>query len=475
MTGPEPIDAAPAALDGKAGVFGRLFATPEFFRLWLAQVFSAFGDWVGFLAIIVIAERIGGDTAGSAIALVMIARVLPGFFLASVGGVIVDRFNRKRLMITCDITRAVVLLVLPAIDTVWGLVLASLVLELATSLWGPAKEAIVPNVVPEDQLTTANSLSLVAAYGTFPFASAAFAGLARTSDWLVGTGRLDLLDVNREALALYVDAATFLVAASLIATLPLVARSAAERRSSKRTIDWSSGVRELKEGWKFIALNPTVRAVLVALSTGMIGGGMLIPLGSVFNHQILEADDDGYGAILTVLGVGVAVGVAILSAIQTRVDKRRMFVGVIIAAGVSLFFAVSVSAIQVSLVGVFALGLNAGAVYVLGFTLLHESVSDELRGRVFSALYTLVRFCLLVAIGVGGFLSEALDWVFEQTLESRVEIGSFGFDLVGVRGALWLAGLLIVGAGLLAAWSLRGGTPSGQNLDRAESPATPNR
>ena len=197
MTGPEPIDAAPAAADGNAGVFGRLFATPEFFRLWLAQVFSAFGDWVGFLAIIVIAERIGGDTAGSAIALVMIARVLPGFFLASVGGVIVDRFNRKRLMITCDITRAVVLLVLPAIDTVWGLVLASLVLELATSLWGPAKEAIVPNVVPEDQLTTANSLSLVAAYGTFPFASAAFAGLARTSDWLVGTGRLDLLDVNR--------------------------------------------------------------------------------------------------------------------------------------------------------------------------------------------------------------------------------------------------------------------------------------
>ena len=57
---------------------------------------------------------------------------------------------------------------------------------------------------------------------------------------------------------------------------------------------------------------------------------------------------------------------------------------------------------------------------MLGFTILHESVEDELRGRVFSALYVLVRFCLLLAIGVGGFLSEALDWVFETTIDSEV-------------------------------------------------------
>ena len=73
----------------------------------------------------------------------MIARVLPGFFLASVGGVIVDRVNRKR-SISCDVLRALVLLTIPFIERVWALVLVSLLLELATSLWGPAKEAIVP-------------------------------------------------------------------------------------------------------------------------------------------------------------------------------------------------------------------------------------------------------------------------------------------------------------------------------------------
>ena len=154
-----------------------VFGSTAFLRLWIAQIVSAFGDWIGFLAIIEIARRIGGDQPGSAIALVMVARVLPGFFLASVGGVIVDRVNRKRLLIGCDILRALVLLTIPFIERVWALVLASLLLELATSLWGPAKEAIVPNLVPKEQLTAANSLSLVAAYGTFPLAAGAFIGL----------------------------------------------------------------------------------------------------------------------------------------------------------------------------------------------------------------------------------------------------------------------------------------------------------
>ena len=195
-----------------------VFGSSAFLRLWIAQIVSAFGDWIGFLAIIEIARRIGGDQPGSAIALVMIARVLPGFFLASVGGVIVDRVNRKRLLISCDVLRALVLLTIPFIERVWALVLVSLLLELATSLWGPAKEAIVPNLVPKEQLTAANSLSLVAAYGTFPLAAGAFIGLAKLAEWLGGSA------IGQVEWALVLDSATFLIAACLIATLPLVPR-----------------------------------------------------------------------------------------------------------------------------------------------------------------------------------------------------------------------------------------------------------
>ena len=433
----------------------RLFSTREFLRLWLAQLVSAFGDWIGFLAIIVVAERIGGATPGSAIALVMLARVLPGFFLASVGGVIVDRLNRKRLLIGCDVARAGVMVLIPFINSLWTLVLASLALELATSLWSPAKEAIVPNVVDSEHLTTANSLSLVAAYGTFPFAAAAFAGLSRVALWIGDSGAFGVSGIDRESLALTADAFTFILSALFIASIPIVARTRAQRGSAKGRIHLAEGVRELREGWQFIFLSPRVRAVLVALGTGMLGGGMLIPLGAVFNQEILQADEDGFGLIITFLGLGVAAGVAVLSAFQRRIDKDRVFVVSVIVAGLMLLFAVTVSDIQLTLFGVTGMGMAVGAVYVLGFTILHESVDDELRGRVFSALYVLVRFCLLLAIVVGGFLSEALDWVFEITFDSEISFGSARLEMTGVRGALWLASGLILMAGALAAVSLR--------------------
>ena len=117
--------------------------------------------------------------------------------------------------------------------------------------------------------------------------------------------------------------------------------------------------------------------------------------------------------------------------------------------------AVTSSSTFLTLGGVMVLGVCAGAVYVLGFTILHENVDDELRGRVFSALYTLVRFCLLIAIAVGGFLSDGFDWLFDELFDGEVGVGRFVLELPGVRGALWLASLLILGAGGLAAVALR--------------------
>src|SRR5207253_10218292 len=124
----------------------RLFGSASFFRLWLAQVVSSLGDWLGLVAVISIAARVGGSS-DAAIGVVMSARIIPGFFLASVGGVLVDRLDRKKVMVTCDIGRGLVLATLPFVDTVLGLFFASLLLEILTLLWSPAKEASVPNMV----------------------------------------------------------------------------------------------------------------------------------------------------------------------------------------------------------------------------------------------------------------------------------------------------------------------------------------
>src|SRR2546423_2922843 len=143
----------------------------------MAQVVSSLGDWIGLVAVVALAARLSKGSS-AAVGLVMAARMVPGFFLAPVGGVLVDRWNRRRTMVICDGGRAAIVATLPFVHTLLGLFLASFLLEVLTLLWSPAKDASVPNLVPAEKLAAANSLSMAAAYGTFPLGSAAFASLA---------------------------------------------------------------------------------------------------------------------------------------------------------------------------------------------------------------------------------------------------------------------------------------------------------
>ncbi len=439
-----------------AAMHVRLFGSTAFFRLWLTQVVSATGDWLGFLAIAALATRIS-DRPEAAIGLVMSARIVPGFFLGPAAGVFADRFDRKRLMVMCDVGRAGVLATLPFVDTVPGLIVASLVLEVFTLLWAPAKEASVPHLVPSDHLTTANSLSLVAAYGTIPVAAGIFSLLAKVSEWLGDFELLTVLRGTEEGLAFYFDALTFVLSAVMIYTLPLPRRRKEDReKASGRRIEFGSALRELREGWEFVFINPVVRSVNLGLATGLIGGGMLVPLGPVFAEDVLGSGDAGFGVLIFALGLGVAGGVVTISVFQKRIPKEWAFVGAVFVAGASLLAAASMSALELAAVFVFVLGVCAGTVYVLGFTMLHEHVEDELRGRIFSALYTLVRLCVLISFAVGPFLSELYSGLSDAVFEdNHITILGASIAVPGVVLTLWTAGLIILVAGFIAASSMR--------------------
>ncbi|MEY2571677.1 MAG: hypothetical protein QOE63_2027 [Acidimicrobiaceae bacterium] len=440
----------------------RVFGSPQFLNLWIAQLVSALGDWLGFLAITILAADIGAGSGGAAVGLVMSARIIPGFFLAPWAGVMIDRWDRRRVMVTCDLVRAGVIATLPFVHNVLGLVIASLVLEVCTLLWSPAKEASVPNLVPTEKLTTANSLSLAAAYGTFPVAAIVFALLAQLAKQIGDISVLSALKTDQEALAFYVDMATFLTSAFLISRLQLNdlerrAKARARAEASEKRIDFAQTFHELKEGWRFIFVNPVVRSVNLGLATGLIGGGMVVPLGSIFSRDVLDAGPAGYGAFITALGVGVAVGVLLLSVTQRRLPKPQIFELSIFIAGVAMIAGASMSSLTASAVFVFFVGVGGGSVYVVGFSLLHENVDDELRGRIFSALYTLVRLCLLIAFAAGPFLSELADRISGHYLtDHRWHLpGDHEIYLPGVRLTLWFAGGVIIIAGFVAFWSLR--------------------
>ena len=439
----EPTE-APSAL--------RLFGTPSFFRLWLAQVVSSLGDWIGFVAITAIAARVGGSSPEAAISLVLSARLVPGFFLAPAAGVFIDRWDRKRVMVACDVGRGLVLATLPFVDTVGGLVVASLLLEIMTLLWSPAKEASVPNLVRPEFLTNANSLSLVAAYGTFPIASAVFAALAGVAKWLSNYPSLEGLRVSQETVAIWFDVGTFFLSATMIATLALPHRHAQEARKGR--VDFKATFRDLVQGWRFIRDSALVRSVILGIGTGLVGGGMLVPLGPVMSSRVLGGGSAGFGLLITALGVGVAGGIITLSVVQHRVPHDRIFVFSVLGAGLCQLAGASMSTLTPALVFVAMLGLCAGSVYVLGFTILQSNVEDELRGRIFATLYTLIRFCLLVSFAVAPILSKLLDRVSEVLFDRSISLGGLTVGLPGVRLTLWLGGVIILVAGVVAKGTL---------------------
>ena len=431
----------------------RLFGTPAFFRLWIAQVLASLGDWIGFVAITALAARVGGASPEASVGLVLSARLIPGFFLAPVAGVLVDRWDRKKVLVICSAGRGVVLMFLPFVDTVLGLFAVSLALEILSLMWSPAKEATVPRLVPAHQLPTANSLSLVAAYGTFPLGSLVFALLAKANEWLVGVGVPDSTRLNQENVAFAVYAILCITAAGIISSTSLPHET--PRSEALPKLSFGHAFQELADGWRFIRSSALVRSVMLGLATGLIGGGMLVPLGPVFSTRVLGAGSAGFGLLLTGMGFGTAIGVVLISLLQRHLPHERVFVLAVFGAGLAILLGASMASLTPAVLFVSVLGLCAGTVYVLGFSIIQSDVDDVLRGRIFATLYTAVRFCLLLAFAAAPVISSLLDGVSRNLFGSRLEIGDVAIHLPGVRLTLWLGGAIIVAAGLLATLSMR--------------------
>ena len=484
---PAPLPSTDGPAEEQLGWMERVFGTQRFFALFCVQIISALGDWVGFFAITVLAASISSQPE-VAITLVIAARVVPGLFIAPFIGVVVDRIDRKKVMVTADVMRAVVFVLLPLVRTVPGLVVASLVLEVFTLMWSAAKESTVPNVVPTEKLTTANSLSLAAAYGTMPVAGP-------IQFLLVGAlpeSASVAVIATQVAPAFYFDAVSFLCSAAILwffvfrgmPSTALRARQAAEAAAGELTgAAPEAEVRErnpveeertflqrtfaeIREGWEFIFVNPVVRGVMIGLATGLVGGAMLVPLGPTFALRVI-GDANKFSLFITALGLGVAVGVVSLGALQKRLHKEKVFPVLVILAGLSLGFGVSMSTFWLAALGVFGMGVCAGSVYVLGFTLLQEYTDDEVRGRVFTTLLTLVRMCVLLALMLGPVLATIFNGFAKAgtgaTGDEVPTVSLFGLEVAipGVRLTLWLAAFIIVVAGILAARSMQLGVREG--------------
>ena len=155
----------------------------NFRRLWIGMSVSSIGDWIGLFALLSMTNRLSpGNTL--AVAGLMIFRVLPAFLVGPIAGVLLDRIDRRKAMIAADIARACMIAIVPFSQNIPTLYTITFFLEVATLVWMPAKDALVPNLVPKRLLLATNSLSLFTTYGVFPLGALFFAGLAGFAEFL---------------------------------------------------------------------------------------------------------------------------------------------------------------------------------------------------------------------------------------------------------------------------------------------------
>src|SRR3954451_6371074 len=367
---------------------------PEFRRLWIALSLSSLGDWLGLVATTALVREFEQSYSAGlyAIASVIAVRLAPALVIGPFAGAWGDRFNRRYTMVVADVLRFGLYASIPIAHSLWWLLVASFLIESLSLFWIPAKEASVPNLVPPSHLESANRLSLITTYGSAAVAGALFALLAEVSHALGAA--FSHFRSNPIDLALYFDAATFLLSAVTVWTLREISSPRPPTDAAGERIGtWQSIV----EGWRFIGSSTWLRGLVVGILGAVAAGAAAIGLSPRFVVD-LHAGGPGYGILFATIFIGLATGMLTGPRLMRGVSRRRLMGLCIMAAGLALSLDALMPNLLLAMVFTFVMGAFAGVVWVVGITLVGLEVSDDKRARTFAFIYNLMRLVLLAVV-----------------------------------------------------------------------------
>lgn len=389
----------------------------NFRRLWTGNLISLLGDWFNTIAIYTLVVELTGSPL--ALGAVFITKMLPWAFAAPFAGVIVDRFNRRRLMIGTDIARAIVVLGFLLIDEpsevpwLYALLTAQVVIG---AVFQPAKSASLPNITTPRELLTANAL-MSATWSTMLAVGAALGGLATEA---FGTTAV-----------FWIDSATYMVSAVFIYGTTIPQDTKPGQQSLLR-----SGAREIIEGWQHLRAHPRIGRIALAKATWAIGGGALVyTLALVGDRVAPGALAAGIGVLFMARGIGTGIGPIIMRGVFTDRDRWPAVLGGAIAFCGLCYGAISyvpwdstAAIVVITCALVIAAHAASGGNWVLSTVMLQKRTADQYRGRVFST-----------------------DWLFVMAIESAsILLASTLLEM----GWLDLAGCIRLFAGLQVASGL---------------------
>ena len=397
--------------ESSIGYFPLLKQNPSFRNLWYGQVISELGNWVNSIALYALILQLTGS--GMAMAAAMMAKLLPMVIISPFAGVVIDRMDRRTVLIASDILRCFTVLcflIVESREDLW-LVYALTLFEVAlTGFFEPARSAILPSIVKKNHLVTANAIS-GATWSIMLTLGAALGGFV-----------VSLFGVK---VAFILDALTYLLSAWFIIKISYP-NTKSEEPIKKNN---SSGIKGLLEGGRYLISHPIVLA-LALLKSGMAIKGGIMTLIPLFANRLWSdpaAVSVAVGIMFSSRGIGSAIGPILIR--KWLGESPKILQGSILAAfflGSLALLAFSVSKnLWTASLFIGLSGMFGSIVWVFSTALIHLEADRQFLGRIFGIEMALLTLIMGISNGVVGVAVDSL----QMTIQSVI---------------LWMGGLYMI-------------------------------
>ena len=390
----------------------------DFALLWTAGVISVAGDFALGIALPLHAYAL----TGSAVATggVFAASLLPRVLLGSIAGVFVDRWDRKRTMVAADLLRAALLLPLLVVgspDLLWLLYLVRAATGVVGLIFDPAESALLPRLVGEERLVTANALN----------------ALNNNIGRLVGPVAGGLLYASGGLPAVViVDAASFALSAALIVAIRTSARPERADDPGDGASAWGRMINEWQAGLRLVGLDRVLTTIFIAVGIGFVGEGTFGVGFTPLVIDVLQGGAAGAGILASAQAIGGLLAGVLVARAALTLSPRLLLAGGMIGLGLTDLGVAN--AAMLAPPGPAAMAVGSTFMLLAGFPVVSSSAAqdgllqtltaDAYRGRVFGALGAIQGVATLVGLTLGAAAIDAIGVV----------------PVVSLGAAMWIVG-----------------------------------
>ena len=401
----------------------------NFFCLWLAQIISNFGDRLTQMALVALVyQRAPGNTV--ALAKLISFTVIPVFLVGPIAGAWVDRLNKRNVMIISDLLRGVLIFTVPFFILSRQILPIYLVIFLAFSVsrfFIPSKMAIIPDLVPKDNLLVANTL-------------ADTTHMVGNVLGLVVAGILVNIRFIGAIGGFYIDAATFFISAILITMMAqkeFVTHVAEDIKVTRQALESSirkSIFGEIKEGIMYLKQYNEMHFIVYVFFLLMAGLGAISCVIIVFIQESFRTATLDLGLIGLFLVGGLLLGAIIYGKLGQKIEKKKAILVSFVTTGIALilftFFVRKYPNVLVSGILSGLIGMAASPIMTSVNTLTHETMPEEARGRTFSSLEAVIHLAFLIFMFVAAYAAKYIDrfWIL-------ISVGAI-FSICGLLGII---------------------------------------